>query len=261
MKQLLYILIILSSSSLYAQLTISEIMFEEPSWESDFKYFELYNISDSTINISEWTISGDINLPVMPDLNLEPDQRFLFCDDLLAILNHGIIMDLASWGDFNNLSNEPTIILKDPSGAEVVRIEYEMNSEWPMAEPGVAIELCGPDLDPSIGSNWALSENEISANGNSIFGTPGSENGCIQVSTDNLFNTDEIKLYPNPCHSILNIEYDGNMESLAVYNIYGVKLKNATNPNQVDVSELTKGVYLIGVESKGNKKFQQFVKL
>ena len=25
-----------------------------------------------------------------------------------------------------------------------------------------------------------------------------------------IFNTDEIKLYPNPCHSILNIEYDGS---------------------------------------------------
>ena len=45
------------------------------------------------------------------------------------------------------------------------------------------------------------------------------------------------------------------MMAVAVYNIYGVKLKNATNPNQVDVSELTKGLYLIGVESKGNKNF------
>lgn len=261
MKQLLCIFLIISSSCLNAQVTISEVLFKAPSWEENFKYFELQNISDETVNLSGWSISGDVDLVTLPDLNLVPNEQYIFCADPLIVLNHGIIMDLAGWGISNSLSDEPIIVLKNPSGDEVVRIEYDADSNWPATEEGVAMELCGPDLDPNVGSNWGLSDNEINTNLVSIFGTPGAENTCIQVSTGDISFSDNIKLFPNPTNSILNIEYSGVIESTIVYNINGNKLQSSSDGNSIDVSGLNNGFYIVCIESNGTKLFQRFVKL
>ena len=68
------------------------------------------------------------------------------------------------------------------------------------------------------------------------------------------------KIYPNPVKDILNIQSDEEVKTVEVYNSLGQKVMNG-NKNQVDVSFLSKGVYILRVENKYSKiTIQKFIK-
>ncbi len=64
------------------------------------------------------------------------------------------------------------------------------------------------------------------------------------------FNRNTFKYYPNPVQDVLNLEYDSEITSVAVYNILGQevlnKTINATNAS-VDMSALADGTYIVNV--------------
>lgn len=69
-----------------------------------------------------------------------------------------------------------------------------------------------------------------------------------------------IKAYPNPVKDILNIELpDENDFDLYLYNITGevvLKKKAVDKPAQINVSELTPGIYLLSIIDRKNHKFK-----
>ena len=85
--------------------------------------------------------------------------------------------------------------------------------------------------------NRILSEPEIYAivNGNSLSNT--------DFQTNNL----KFNLYPNPATDILNIAMETELKSVEIYNIQGQKVLTS-DKNQIDVSSLSKGMYMVRVE-------------
>ncbi|MDD4830246.1 MAG: T9SS type A sorting domain-containing protein, partial [Bacteroidales bacterium] len=63
-------------------------------------------------------------------------------------------------------------------------------------------------------------------------------------------------IYPNPASDILNIEINNTTKevlNLNIYNIMGSLVKTETtaaNNNQINISDLNNGIYLIEIESK-----------
>lgn len=212
------LLILATLNSLYAQITISEILFEQPMWDTDLQYIELLNFSEDTVNISEWSISGDINLPTLPDIELLPNERYLISSDFNAMIDLGVIIDMAQWGP-QQIFRDPFFLLLDPSGQEAVRIDYDENSNWPETTRGVSIELCDPYLDANNGLNWALAENSLFSGNNVLLGSPGEKNTCSEIRTSsiNISESKSINIYPNPCNSVLKIEGADTYGSLTVY--------------------------------------------
>lgn len=131
------------------------------------------------------------------------------------------------------------------------------------------------------------------ANGNNLnfntFSTTGNPNlTCIQVddaawSTTNwtsidptssfsldcnyglgLAETDlsqDLFFYPNPCSSNLNIEIESKVISIAIIDAMGSKIKAYLNSNNtIDVSKLSKGVYLLQVETNKGIVRKKFIK-
>ena len=83
-------------------------------------------------------------------------------------------------------------------------------------------------------------------------------NNTSVVSVEDEQNTDivELKAYPNPVSSILNINTANNnieTEHISVYNILGqkinLKVNNSANLISLDFSSLTKGIYLLVVKN------------
>lgn len=63
----------------------------------------------------------------------------------------------------------------------------------------------------------------------------------------------EIKVYPNPVKDFLYIDAK-NLESYTLYNILGQNLKQGQlNTDQIDLSELEEGLYILRFKSSGNK--------
>jgi hypothetical protein len=78
-------------------------------------------------------------------------------------------------------------------------------------------------------------------------------------------NIDLIRLiYPNPAHNKLHIEFNNNGESLiSIYNIQGQIVLSKTvhrSTNEIDISGLPKGFYLIRMNGKDNSVVNKFVK-
>ena len=262
MKYFITLFLLTTFIFLQAQITISEILFAQPLWNTDLQYIELLNFSEDTINLSEWSISGDINLSELPDIKLLPNEKYIISSDSNALIDLGIIMDMAEWGPQQIFGN-PFFLLFDPNGQEVVRIDYEENSNWPESIRGVSIELCDPSLSANDGLNWALAENSLFSGTNELLGTPGEINTCSEIRTSSISVVEEelISIYPNPCKSILRIKNSQTYESLIVYNSAGRELLKSFNSNLIDVSNLNSGFYILSILDNGERIMKQFEKI
>jgi PKD repeat protein len=89
----------------------------------------------------------------------------------------------------------------------------------------------------------------------------GIENNFIQnvtisqLNIENPENNDaNLLIYPNPTNATLNIQLgnDLTINSLKIYDIFGKQIIEETeNTNQVDIRNLSNGIYIVEVESEG----------
>ena len=85
----------------------------------------------------------------------------------------------------------------------------------------------------------------------------------LQADVTSLFNNNTLSasnfqsnnlkfnLYPNPATDILNISLETELKSVEIYSLLGQKVLT-TDKNQVYVSELSKGIYMVRVEDVNN---------
>lgn len=87
------------------------------------------------------------------------------------------------------------------------------------------------------------------------------DHGSAPTGTHNLNRNENIRLFPVPANYILNIE-GANVVEAEVYDLSGILLKmyNVSN-NQLDVSSLKTGMYLLKISDKnGKESITRFVK-
>ncbi|MNT26253.1 hypothetical protein D3C72_1618140 [compost metagenome] len=111
--------------------------------------------------------------------------------------------------------------------------------------------------------NWDVSVTDPCDNATSFFGQ--SEDYMIDVkeslATDDI-NKNKVSIYPNPVKDVLNFNGGKNISKVEVYNIAGQKVKlieNLSN-NKVELSNLTKGTYIIKANIDGLVKSFKFIK-
>jgi len=85
-----------------------------------------------------------------------------------------------------------------------------------------------------------------------------NETDCENLSiVDNDFELD-VTIFPNPTDNYLFIEGNVNPVSITIYNLLGAEVIAKSNTDKIDVSELSKGVYIINISdgvSQTNRKF------
>ena len=67
---------------------------------------------------------------------------------------------------------------------------------------------------------------------------------------------DQISIYPNPVKDILNIDLKSDKGSVKIFDLTGklVKTADLNQSGTIDVSQLTKGMYLVEMILNGNTK-------
>jgi PKD repeat protein len=152
---------------------INEIMYNSSG--TDEEWIELYNNTSSNIDISGWYVQDNTatNIPIaIPGgtilspgqyytISVATDGAFPFVPDLDGTLQ-------ANWS-LNNTDDDVNLFNLGRLQADFV--PYTDSAPWP-TEPdgnGPSLSLLDPDLDNSLGENWARSiQDEL--------GSPGSEN-------------------------------------------------------------------------------------
>jgi hypothetical protein len=69
-----------------------------------------------------------------------------------------------------------------------------------------------------------------------------------------------ISVYPNPATDIINISNVSSKTTYEIYSVGGQLVNQGTTDGKVNVSKLTKGVYILTVESNGEKSQTKFIK-
>ena len=68
------------------------------------------------------------------------------------------------------------------------------------------------------------------------------------------------KIYPNPVQNILYVKGSSEAYSIEIYSLIGQLVKTVSNANEIDVSLLSQGVYLIRISNENVSTTQRFIK-
>ena len=109
-------------------------------------------------------------------------------------------------------------------------------------------------------------------NGMTYYAVIIGTNGCpslpfavtvsVYLSNDE-FEKDRLKYYPNPVNDILNVDYVETIKSIEVFDLLGKRVKSVHTNNenvQIDLSELASGTYMIQLRTESKTQFIKVVK-
>lgn len=162
-------------------IVINEIMADpEPAMAlPEFEYLEIYNTSDYSISLTDWTLTVGSTIRTLPMASISSGTYLVLCSEDAATEFQGI-GDVLAVTSFPSLANtEQTVILRNKSNEIISRVSY--SDDWYQnefkAEGGWSLEQIDP-LNPCGGeNNWIASVNETG-------GTPGQENSVYASNPD-----------------------------------------------------------------------------
>ena len=136
--------------------------------------------------------------------------------------------------------NSSTALFTDTTNTNPLLWDYSLNCSSPAIDFGQDLMLMNDYVGTAIVNN-----------------TPSAgilEDNCITLSIDKLeLLKTQMNVFPNPCSEILNIINGNRLKK--IYSSEG-EIVMTTDKNQVDVSHLSEGIYVI----KSNKKSKMFIK-
>ena len=158
-------------------IVITEIM-PNPGAVSDSygEWFEIYNTSDYTIDITGWVIKDAVNdvhiiSSDTASVFVAPGDYFVFAKNGDESLNGGLVADYVYSG-YTLSNSQDEIILTDSTGAIVDEVHY--TDTWPYGN-GISMEIYNAELDNNVLENWYASPIQY---GDGDYGTPGYSNNC-----------------------------------------------------------------------------------
>ncbi|MBN1299944.1 MAG: CotH kinase family protein [Melioribacteraceae bacterium] len=241
----------------YQDIVINEINYNShPDFDTG-DWLELYNNSNSLIDISNWKLmdSDTQNVFIIPsNVSLNPHNYIVICRDTSDFSTYfPRVTDILGEMDFGFDRKGDQIRLFNDYGELIDSLNFGNRYPWPAMPDGggSTLELKNPGLDNLIPHNWSSS---------GINGTPGSvNNNFIVLSERSLpFQPEKFLLfqnYPNPFNPVTKIRFtlpESQYVSLKIYNIIGQEIKTLINgeklPGSYEVqfngSELASGVYI-----------------
>ncbi|MDP4175844.1 MAG: CotH kinase family protein [Bacteroidota bacterium] len=255
-------------------IVINEINYKSNEAMNSEDWIELYNSSDSTVNLYGCNLSDSDsthNYEIPPNSVIAPKGYLVICRDKNAFSsifpNQKHVVGNFSFG----LDNKgEKIILRDPNKIILDSLTYNNKGEWPAEADGegYTLELKNSKLDNSLAHSWAISKVKG--------GTPGEINSVSEP--DIISYPKEITLfqnYPNPFNSGTLIRYsipEAGELSLAVFDILGQKLfedrKVQKEPGYGEfrlkgeiLNKLSSGVYFYRLQFKNHAETKKMVLL
>lgn len=197
---------------------INEFMSAPPSSSSE--YVEIYNHSDKSLNLKNWSLSDDNT--VRPSITtskfvVPPDSFVVVTPDNSLETNYPKI-SMVVMGNFPSLNNGGDhIFLRDSTGTLLDSLTY--SSTW--GEEEIALERRSVNVAATYPSNWGDAPNG--------FGTPGSQN---KIKTDTQAPTLELLTVRNSTK--LALHFSENLQQSSAANP-----SNYILPNGPAISDAT----------------------
>ncbi len=218
-------------------------------------WIELWNVDTISVDLSQWVFKDgkDNHEFILPSQTvLDTNEYLVLCQDTTKFFTfHPEIDNVIGPFEFGLDNDGEELRLFNNSGDLMISMVYSNMLPWPDNADGTGrtIELINPFLDLSDGTNWFAG---------CVGGSPGGP--FIECDTvginDIVYNSSEIKIYPNPFDKITTIEFSissPQMVQVMVYDTFGnmvlVKRDNYTTigKNQfiLNCNHMNSGVYFL----------------
>jgi hypothetical protein len=234
-------------------MVINEINYRSIDSFNPDDWIELYNPESTAKDISNWKIKddNDSHVFVIPEGTQVEANGYLVivkdeADFAAAFPGTPYIGELGF-----GFGGSDEVRLYSSDDKLIDEVKYESESPWPTCayETGNTLELISPDLDNSLPESWSCINENGSPN------AVNSSNLYIENIAYSLTN-----IFPNPVKNTLYISGDSNNYNIKVYSLLGQIVITDYNVNEVDVSSLTKGIYIIKINDENFTTTKRFIK-
>ncbi|QSE98281.1 lamin tail domain-containing protein [Fulvivirga lutea] len=198
------------------------------------EFVEIYNRSDKTFDLANWTFSDATSSAILPTYNLLPDGYVILTSNANADLftSYGDVISMSNLSTLNNPGDQLT--LKNENDELIDFVDY--SSSWYQNEDkssgGYTLELINPNNVCGGIENWAASNN---AEG----GTPGSENSIIDLNSGSElpFIVQALPISSTELSVIFSEPLDSTSLVIPNFNLPGFSINQLTllDPNQVSL--------------------------
>ncbi len=198
------------------QLLITEIMYNPPESGTDsLEYIELYNNTDSTVNLNGYRLEGVSHM--FDSVFLESKGLLVIAKDTAAF--RSIFQVAALEWNSGSLNNQgETIVVLDSAGNIIHEVTYDNTSPWPISAngDGNSLILCNIFADTQIPDNWSESglATGDTIEGFVVKGSPGILENCIQIDQD-IF-APKITTVNALSETLIQVFFDETLDSISV---------------------------------------------
>ena len=234
-------------------LIINEINYKSIVTVNPGDWIELYNPKGATIDISNWQIKddNDTHVFVIPEGTQIAGNGFLVVVKDAAAFS-SVFPNIPYIGELDfGFGGSDAVRVYNSDSKLMDEVDYESETPWPTCadETGNTLELITPDLDNSLSENWScINEN----------GSPNAVNSS-ELSIDEVASSMVI-VYPNPVKNTLYIKGDLAAYDIEVYSLLGQRVMTTSNANEIDLSTLNEGVYLIKISTENTTITKRIIK-
>lgn len=165
------------------QVSITEIMYNPGPAGAEGRaqeFVEIFNATPEPIDLSGWYFSSGIDYVFRQGFWLPQNSYVVICADPAWVRStHSLSSAVAigPWSAETSLANSGELIaLCEPSGAEIIRVDYNDRGKWPGAADGTghSLEIESPYAEVDDPDSWNHSRN--------LGGSPGRANPTPLVS-------------------------------------------------------------------------------
>jgi len=203
-------------------IVINEINYNSSDESNSGDWIELINITDSSVNISNWIIRDEDWSHTFEI----PNGEVLGADDYMVICKDSMLFrqvypnteNLVGNMNFGLSGNSDEVRIFNDQGNLIDSVRYSDDPPWPSGPDGngSSLELINPLMDNNIATTWSTSDES---------GTPGYLNDSYTIleSSDSENIPDNTYLgasYPNPFNMSLNIPLFLVQNSEVMINIF-----------------------------------------
>ncbi|MEL6655055.1 MAG: lamin tail domain-containing protein [Bacteroidota bacterium] len=177
-----FLLVVAFTTFSYAQLVITEIMYNPPEIGQDvYEFVEVYNNGSSAVNLLGYSFTEGIEYTFTSGFNLGAGEYVLFAVDSVAFEQaFGIAAFQITSGSLSN--GGELVQLSDDMGNVVDEVDYDDSNGWPPAADGAgaSLVLCDFNADNTDPANWddAVTGTGVISGGVEIFANPNASSSC-----------------------------------------------------------------------------------
>jgi hypothetical protein len=231
-----------------SDLLITEIMSNDLSNIDSLEYFEVYNNGSSVADLTGCAVTDGIDYTFPAGTSINPGEFLVVAKDSALVNSVFGINGTHQWLSGGLKNSGEAIMIQNSLGDTLAFVDYDDNTPWPVEADGdgPSMEFCDKTANNNDGANWMISTQYVTTfNGDSIFGTPGSDCKPDGFGSRNK-NALMVQLFPNPTNDIMNIVTESNDLQLFIFDLNGRLVLNqylVQRNNQIDVRVLRAGLY------------------